>query len=434
MVDSETTQQASSAELAALLRDRVRWTWSPSTHGNTRQAKDSQVEGSVSQFVSVAMQNPIGFPSLTDAVVQGDRVVLAVDPTLPGLLDVVESVVECFGGCDLESIEIVLAAEASDDLMMDLASRISGNAKVIRHDTSHRESLMYLMADEAANPVYLNRQIVDADFVLPIRTQRHVGDPTGRADALSSSSDEDPTGVFPTFADSATRLRLLERASSSTEDRAAFHRDLFMTLGVQAVMEVEWNERGQLGRVICGTPDELRKHASDSPPTPRPESPVSVAIACLDGDGSQQTWANLTRAVWAACHAVDFETLVVWTTLSETPSPALMRGMLSVPADVDEAEINESEAPEDAMPDGDVNGDGFPDWSDARQHGLVLRQLLRSHRILLRCSLSDETIEDLGFGVVASMVELDRLIESGSSCGILPAAQYMGPHLMEVQS
>ena len=114
-----------------------------------------------------ALQRPDDFPPLDAALVPGDRVALAIDPNVPQIESVVEGVLRLFDAADTSEIELVLWDEAIDETIDRLES-VAGDRLVLRHRSDIRESLSYLAADIDADPIYLNRAIVDADFVLPI--------------------------------------------------------------------------------------------------------------------------------------------------------------------------------------------------------------------------------------------------------------------------
>ncbi len=149
----------------------------------------------VAAATMAALQRPDDFPPLARAIVPGDRVVLAVDPNVPAIVDVICGVVAAIGQTDAAGIDVVLWDEASDATVEAIRAEVAPQSRVVRHASADRRQLSYLAADENADPIYLNRLLVDADFVLPIMAARFTD--------LRRPADR--TGVYPWLADSAAR-------------------------------------------------------------------------------------------------------------------------------------------------------------------------------------------------------------------------------------
>ena len=187
---------------------------------------------SVSKLAAGSLAAPVDFPSIDAAIIEGDHVAIAVDPNVPQVAAVIEGVVETLVACQAGRISIVLWPEATDQLLKQLkqqfqncetdgsgpiadspiagtsvsgtsvtvtpAVAISGPAVTVsRHAPRIRGELRYVAADADAEAMYLARDIVDADFTLPIVAAR-------AADAIERL---DKTGIFPVFADSSTLRR-----------------------------------------------------------------------------------------------------------------------------------------------------------------------------------------------------------------------------------
>jgi len=315
-----------------------------------------------------------------------------------------------------------------------LAAALGSRVRVTRHDAAHRESLMYLMADPAGDPIYLNRRIADADFVLPIRTCRR-----WRGEAHAAGEDfqslaiwSDPSGTFPRFADSATRVRYAKAAAGQDAEVRSLEQSLTMTLGIQAVLEIRPGPRGGFAAATCGTPAGVAESASPATPGDVDESPcMPYVIACVDGGAGQQSWSNIARAALAAVSRVQPSgTLVLWSHLGHDPPSSLQRHLLR--QDVDDS--GDEDPSDDDPSDGgasaaEVNEDGFPPWSDGRNDAQALASVMDECRLFLCSGLSNEDVEELGMGVVTTAQQLDRLIPRDSQCGIIRAAQFFGPDL-----
>lgn len=355
-----------------------------------------------------ALRQPADFPPLEQAIVSGDRVAIAIDPNIPGILEVVEGVVAALRRTDAEQIEIVLGDEAADETVAAIEAQVDDDIHVTRHRSTEREAVRFLGADERADPIYLNRSLVDADFVLPIVAGR----------PLDTRRAHDLTGVFPAFADSASRRRYRRQLAEHSDSAppAVHPQEAAWMLGVLLMVCVTATSRGQAARIIAGTPAGVAGQLSAVRHSPD-ESPRSaeLVIAALDGSTQQQTWCNAARAVAAASRYVQPEgTIVLWSAIDEAP-----QGRLKNLADEDGAtvELEMDESPTE---------DSFPDWDESTGSAQTLARVASQHRLLIHSRLDEETIESMGLGSIESPQQLARLSQSYESCAVIRAAQYAG--------
>ena len=141
-----------------------------------------------------ALSKPVEFPALVEAVVPGDRVAIAVEPDVPQASAVVQAVVETLTGAGVRPEHITVLTVAANGNCEDLNSTLAsvGPVAVALHDPANRNQLSYLANLPSGKPVYLNRAVCEADFIVPIGTLRLRG-----THGYQSVFD----GLFPTFAD-----------------------------------------------------------------------------------------------------------------------------------------------------------------------------------------------------------------------------------------
>jgi len=376
--------------------------------------------GSISDYageVRSALRRPEDFPAVSAAIAPGDRVALAVDPNLPSLLEILRGVLSEIEAAGAEAVDIVLWDEATDATTQMLETEFKGRATILRHDSTHRESLRYLGADVDAEPVYLNRAIADADFVLPIVTAR----------PWDAAPNRHLSGVYPMLADADTRIRHLEslwKMSDSDlklgeENRGQNETQIGWMLGVQVMMAVAASEEGLAGRVFAGTPETIRRsfvlarHRGDEyPPS------AKLVIASLEGNQQQQTWANFARALMtAANHAASGGTILVWTDLQQPPSDRLIY-RLNNNESIDEHDSSNT-FDQDAKSE-----DGFTIWDPSVGLARILERVLAESRVLIKSQLDRDSVEALGFGVIESLEGVEHLSRSFEDCETLRAAQF----------
>ncbi|WP_404308617.1 transcriptional regulator [Neorhodopirellula lusitana] len=409
----------------------------------------------IAALAASTLQAPVDFPAVVDAIVPGDHVALAVDPYVPSVEAILAGVLDKLTQTDVGRVSVVLWPETPDELLAQLQERFQNfdpdtdeappstgtpAIRVTRHEPRKRSELRYVAADADGEPMYLARDLVDADLTIPIMSAR-------AADAIERA---DKTGVFPMFADGST-IRRYQRGElpevpkeehGDEEDEAepearsveeidamdafadepepkpdsidasfAAINEVGFLLGVQLVMIVSSDAAGGVERILAGTPDSIRHeletlHAVVENET-RPTAPL--VIAALDGDASAQTWPNVARAAIASArHLEGAGTIVIWSRLNHA-APAVWTSEL--PQRRSDAVVLTAE-------------DDFDDWQADRVLARKLATLLTDHRILLYSELDASEVESLGLGVISSVAELKKLGESHHSAGVIRAAQF----------
>jgi hypothetical protein len=351
---------------------------------------------------------PQDYPSIDQAIVDGDDVVLAVDANVPQLPQVVAGIIDALPVTKLGSVAVVLSDEALPETQLALrdllASEISRGLEipVEVHQPDDRETLGYLAANSSAEAIYLNRRLLDADLVIPVIVAR----PTGSLDASPNDG-----GVFPAFADAETqrRLRAEALAAGGGDDREAS--EAAWLLGIQFLVAVVPTAEADVNAIVAGTPAGIRRFADPTIESSwRRDSSrkASIVIACLDGDRQQQTWENVGRALHVARHLIRPGGTVVVTSQLGQPIGRSMRWLSgNEPSEKIEMRIKRDKR------------------RDALTAALIL-QLQREGRVLLLSQLPADQVESLGIGVVEQVGQLVKLVEGHDSCAIVRAAQFCG--------
>ncbi len=209
----------------------------------------AEVEGRVLE----ALEHPIEFPPLRQAVVPGDRVVIPFDPEVPEDEHVLAAVCETLRGSGVEVGSILVLATGpgrsgwQEALPAGVASAV--------HDPDDRGRLAYLASTAQGRRVYLNRHLTDADFVLPVG---RLGD-----DAVLGSRG--PWGaIFPGLSDAETLREFRARASDPPRgpDRVrpalAESEDVSWLLGSQFQVGIVAGATG-MSRAVAGLAKAVRE-------------------------------------------------------------------------------------------------------------------------------------------------------------------------------
>lgn len=168
-------------------------------HGPTRA-----VGSDPRRLILDALEGPRDYPPLRQAVVPGDRVVIALDPETPDPRALLAAVRDVMREAGVEAGSITLLAESG---LPD--SAVPEGIALVIHDPEDRSQIAYLASTAEGRRVYLNRLITDADFVLPV----------GRLGYDPVLGYRGPWSVlFPGLSDAATRGEFRARASGDLPD------------------------------------------------------------------------------------------------------------------------------------------------------------------------------------------------------------------------
>src|SRR5271170_1140540 len=112
------------------------------------------------------LENPRDFPALRQAVVPGDRVVVAWDPTIGEAGPVLKALAQLFEAAGVVDGCLTVLTSASGRRILE---RVLPRGVVLAvHDPNDRTQLAYLATTKQGRRVYLNRLLTDADLVVPV--------------------------------------------------------------------------------------------------------------------------------------------------------------------------------------------------------------------------------------------------------------------------
>jgi nickel-dependent lactate racemase len=361
-----------------------------------------------------AIQTPLDFPQLKQATVPGDHVVLALEPGVPQAPAVVAAIVPVLlsGGVAAEDITIVRTHADVDADQIDPRSALpveQRNAvQLAVHEAGDEDQLAFLAADPKGEAIYLNRQMCEADLVIPIGYLRpdECANRSGRHGIWNSN-------VYPTFGDRKTIDHFSANGVPLTPGQLS-HRQ-------KQIDQVAWLLGVQVtAQVLPGTDDSAWQVLFGSPAAVFPQGwtmcrtawqmdasrTANLVVAGIGGGPAQQTWANVGHALKTALPLVnDGGAVALCTELNSPLGPALR--LIADSGDL------ESAAPR-------LRKLRSPDAEVAR----LLIESQDRVRIYLLSNLGEDVVEALGFGYIQSPTEITRLAKHHESCILLPDAQY----------
>lgn len=211
------------------------------------------------EAVAAALDNPRDYPHLYEAWIPGDRIALAVGPLLPDPIPLIGHVVDYLiaRGLEPQQLHVVLANDSSrfrDGLIESLAKWKLQPSQVTNHDPFDEKKLEFLAADMEANPVYVNREMMEADLVLPIVGFRN-------PKALSYFG---PQALVPWFVDHQTQRRLrtltVDATDAGIKQRRQFGEWVARLAGIACVLGIVPSHKPECMALASGDPHSIEQH------------------------------------------------------------------------------------------------------------------------------------------------------------------------------
>ncbi len=384
--------------------------------------------------VADALQHPIDYPPIAGGIVPGDVVAIVIDTDVPHPELAVAGAIQAIVPCEPLRVDVVVSEAASLETQGRLRASLPPEIELTVHCGKSRDELRYLAANEAADPIYLNRRVVDADLVVPITISRH-SDPLFVRSTFGA--------VFPSLADHAaqSRARLHPEdlnttySTSGTITKRRLDADddalkIDWLLGLQWLVTVDMTDDGQPGKVCAGTPERLAQRAQDREANLAVPFQSDVVVACVEGDEQQQTIANVLRAALVASgHAAVDGSIVIVCDLDVLGSLSELE-QWEESMSVDDRDNHESQdAEEEQNLEQSSASERSVEFTSPSNHALrtlsvLINEASSAQRFLLLSNCDTDELESFGFGVIENSRSLERLINSKSSCAVIRSAQF----------
>jgi hypothetical protein len=354
-------------------------------------------------------------PPLAAHVVAGDRVVVAIAGAVPQATAAEAAVRQVLAGAGLDpgQVTVLRAGPLAVDDAAACAAAATGSpgaAVADRFDPAAETATSYLAADAAGQPLYVSRELVDADVVLAIGAWNWNA-------ALGGRGVEGE--LWPTFSRLATRRAFVRslarrgrRALPSWRDDV---RDVTWQLGVGASLRLVPAAAGALHAACFGTPAdaEHRARAAAEGWRPRLDAPADLAIVSLSDP--RAGFDAVTRAVAAAARVTrPGGSICIAGRFTVGPGIVFLRWRQGAPL-----------VPllREAV------GSGDPCLvADALATRLFARAL-GERRVVLLSDLDESTVEELGFGHAASPEVVERLAHRAERVVVLHEGDQMLPRV-----
>jgi hypothetical protein len=303
-----------------------------------------------------------------------------------------------------EQIHVVLSAAGNRPLRaMQQELGAWPGIHIVQHVPGDSEKLEYVAAAQSADPIYIQRDLVEASVVLPIYCIRN-------PESLNAS---DLYAMSPGFADAQTQQRWnlawLEDNRHHLHLQSQLSREAGWWMGIQfAIAVVPANDGGVAG-ILGGDPEHVFRtatlHLQQGIDSEFPPLKQELVIASIDGVKDQQNWMNVARAVAKADRFL-------------TPSGCMVI-LCEVDRITDGIAQLASDEPDDELERSLLGGDledAFP--------AAVIRSVQAKRSIYLMAPLDAGEVESLGLSPISSPVDIERLAQRFRSVCLLRTSQF----------
>ena len=337
------------------------------------------------QLVS-ALDSPSDFPRLCESVVPGDRVAIAVSRQIPNVAELLVCLVEYLTAnqIEIDDISIVLPSEDFIDRSSDSDGpawkQLLDTVRITYQRKDDPNNRAFLAPDRDGNPVYVSRELFDADMVIPVLRNDQV---------LENERSRD--GIVPDYC-------FRERFSEGNDNRpnaddSGFDADQVNDqLGIFFICEVIVGPGRQIKNIIAGHRKsvgvERQKQLQEIWKVSKGSEP-DLVIATIEGENEEQNWYSITRAVESAASISDSCPIVVLSDANEKPDRNLKKAL---------SPHNENQI--------------------SRKYQALVDAVGR-RPLHLVSRLNAELVEDLGLGYVRDQAEVQRLIDRAENCVVL---------------
>ena len=375
-------------------------------HATELRVSGEPTDQPIADLIAKAFDEPIEFPPLALALIDDDHIAIAIEDGVPEANTIACAVIRYLvqHGTRQEMITIVLGSDNQDwrdRLAAELQSQELGGIKVVKHEPTQHDSHGYIAASESADPIYIQRDLVEAEVVLPIYCIR----------TPDSPSASDKYGMSPSFADASTQhrwnLAWLDDNAHHLHLQEKLSHEVGWLMGIQFSIAVVPACDGSVATILGGNPDSVFRQASERirPLGVKQAAEHSLAVAFVEGDWTQQSWMNVARAAAHADMQLDsLGSIVICTDLKHLSAGILQLG---------------SDEPEEKLEKELLNSDLEDAFAAA-----VLSSIKSKRSIFLMSQLKSHQVESLGLAFVESPTDIERLCRESNSFCVMRSSQF----------
>ena len=348
------------------------------------------------ELLKSSLDNPLFYPAADQWMFPGDSLAIVLQSNLFQAPTVLESLLQYLSALKIDSDDVVVVissqmaeqfgitaqqleqseSEVANGMPPALIQVKVGDQKISFqvHDPANSYGLAYLAANEAGEPVHVNRLLVDADVVVPI------GCPT-------PGDQQRYDCLYPDFG-SAQRLEQFKAKSGSLNQRQQEIELANDNLGTFFSVEIVNEPGGQIAAVFAGARKDVfeqSKQLADELWTVKFIPGCQTVLATIEEPGRVQTWDDFADAVINAANVSNGTgPITVWTAIDQ---PADRNTRKALMAQFDDSIIAKL---------------------SVRQRSLA--SIVSERPIFLKSELSQSQTEELGLGYIESDSDVESIL------------------------
>ena len=362
------------------------------------------------EAIQKALASPLGLPTLDKALVPDDHVVIALERHTPAAATIVAEVWPWLERRAIEPDRVTILQPAGVDSTpladprAELPESVAAAVQWKTHDPTDEQSCAYVATTSAGERIYLARELVEADFVLPVGMTAF--DPLLGYQGTHSV-------LYPGLSTLEALAKTVgqghrELAPRDTRPLRQLVDEIAWLMGLQFSVQVVAAAGEGIVDVLAGSADSVFKQCCDLVDDhwmiTLPERVETVVVA-VPQDASGHGWQQIGQALATARQLVESDgRIVILSENREEPGEGLTL-------------LRECDEPLEALQ---------PLRQSRPQDLFVASQLAGATdwaRVYLLSNLEEDLVEDLFMFPLESSREVERIVASSESCALIGAAQ-----------
>jgi nickel-dependent lactate racemase len=352
--------------------------WTLDTHGAYVASAPSRTgDIPTGDLAAHALESPFHFEPLRKALTPDDHLSIVLDDSLPNVAEILVAVLTQIraAGVDMAAVTVIVADPKSSQTFVVQLPDDFEDITVETHDAKDEKRLAYVATTKAGRRVYLNRTLVESDFMV----------------VISGTRPRTKTGldlIFPALSNEETLSSTIVEGESE---------EVAWLLGTPFFVNVIEGMGDTVARVVAGLTESLSEAKQQHQECWMQTLPrkVDLAVCPLAGNRIQfADWAHAART--AAKAVVPGGRVVVLAAGGGT------EGTLSSLSEYDTASAATKKLPVGL----------------AREWAAVAAK----YKLTLACNLDDDVVEGIFATPIHSATELQKLLNAAGSVAIFPDA------------
>lgn len=356
--------------------------------------------------VKRALDEPLDFPPVSQAIVPGDKITIAVDGNVPLIGPILDGLWSQFEKREITPPDVTIVhgqSVSGGDPRVFARNPACREFRYVVHNAGEENRCHYLATTTKGDRVYLAKELTDADFMLSVGCM-------GNDERLGFAGTN--SVFYPNMSTQEEIDRQIGRGHTEltpTDDRPlrSLVDEIGWLLGVQFTVQVIPGRRGGASRILAGCNETVFNRGRELIESQlwlgieeRPEA-VLVAVDAVNG---QTCWSDVVDAIHTGRRLVERDGRIIVISNVEEAIPDAFKPILT------------SDFPNDAAQ---------AVWSPKSVDSPVAAKLLDAvewARVYLLSGRPAEEVEDLFMIPLASHSEVQKLLQTTRECAFVESA------------